>query len=89
MTEPDVTYQESAMVAMRHMDTGVRALVDYSIRLEKFNDELSDALQTCRAKNDELREWCKELLDMAESLDPEWLHWPEMHGELRKLGVDA
>ena len=54
MTEPDVTYQESAMVAMRHMDTEVRALVDYSIRLEKSNDELSDALKACRAKNDKL-----------------------------------
>lgn len=76
------------MVAMRHMDTEVRALVDYSIRLEKSNEELSDALKACRAKNDELREWCNELLDMAESLDPEWLHWPEMHDELRKLGVE-
>ena len=88
MTEPDVTYQESAMVAVRHMDTEVRALVDYSIRLEKSNEELSDALKACRAKNDELCEWCKGLLDMAESLDPEWLHWPEMHDELRKLGVE-
>ena len=88
MTEPDVTYQESAMVAMRHMDTEVRALVNYSIRLEKFNDELSDALQTCRAKNDKLREACSVLLRMAESADPEWLHWPEMHDELRKLGVE-
>ena len=41
---------------MRHMDNEVRALVDYSIRLEKFNDELSDALQTCRAENAKLRD---------------------------------
>lgn len=34
-----------------------------------------------------LREACAELLHMAECADPEWLHWPEMHDELRKLGV--
>lgn len=37
----------------------------------------------------ELREWCAELLMMAESNDPEWLHWPEMLDELEKLGVDV
>jgi len=88
MTEPDVTYQESAMVAVRHMDTEVRALVDYSIRLEKSNEDLSDALKACRAKNASLREACSALLRMAESADPEWLHWHEMHDELRKLGVE-
>lgn len=36
-----------------------------------------------------LREACAELLEMAESLDPEWLHWPEMYEELRGLGVEV
>ena len=42
-----------------------------------------------RAENAKLRELCGELLRMAESHDPEWLHWPEMHEELRKLGVEV
>ena len=39
------------------------------------------------AENAKLREACAELLKMAESSDPEWLHWPEMHDELQELGV--
>jgi len=50
--------------------------------LEAENAKL---METCA----ELREACAELLEMAESHDPEWLHWPEMREELRKLGVDA
>ena len=38
-------------------------------------------------ENSKLREACAELLKMAERHDPEWLHWPELHDELRKLGV--
>ena len=41
------------------------------------------------AENTKLREWCSELLQMAESHDPEWLHWPELHDELRKLGIEV
>lgn len=41
------------------------------------------------AENAKLREACAELLVMAEQYDPEWLHWPEMHEELRKLGVEV
>lgn len=41
------------------------------------------------AENAKLRELCSELLRMAESSDPEWLHWPELHDELRELGVEA
>lgn len=40
-------------------------------------------------ENAKLREACAELLKIAERHDPEWLHWPEMHEELRKLVVDA
>ena len=29
-----------------------------------------------KAENAKLRKWCGELLQMAESHDPEWLHWP-------------
>lgn len=51
----------------------------------------SDSPQTFvpESENDGLREVCADLLHMAELRDPEWLHWPEMHEELRKLGVDA
>ena len=84
MTEPDVTYQESAMVAMRHMDTEVRALVNYSIRLEKFNNELFDALQTCRAKNDRLRELLRELYeDQCDDCD----RW-KYRDRISELGVE-
>ena len=38
-------------------------------------------------ENAKLRESCSELLRMAESNDPDFLHWPEIHDELRKLGV--
>jgi hypothetical protein len=48
------------------------------------NNELFDLL----CKNEKLRVYCSELLHMAESSDPEWLHWPELHEELRKLNVE-
>ena len=51
---------------------------------ERYEDE--DRL---RDENEKLREACAELLQMAESNDPDWLHWPEMHRELRKLGVEV
>ena len=44
-------------------------------------------LQEALDENARLRELCAELLNMAESSNPEWLHWPEMHEELRKLVV--
>lgn len=44
--------------------------------------------QKLKAENAKLREWCSELLHMAESNDPDFLHWPEIHDELRKLGVE-
>lgn len=40
------------------------------------------------AENVRLRGLCGELLRMAESNDPDFLHWPEIHDELRKLGVE-
>lgn len=49
-------------------------------RLERENGQLE-------YENAKLREVCAELLKMAERHDPEWLHWPEMYEELRKLGV--
>ena len=55
------------------------------VRVRKAEAESAKLRETC----DELREACAELLDMAESHDPEWLHWPEMYEELRKLGVDV
>lgn len=40
-------------------------------------------------ENIKLRELCGELLRMAESNDPDFLHWPEIHDELRKLGIEV
>ena len=40
-------------------------------------------------ENAKLRKLCGELLRMAEANDPDFLHWPEMHDELRKLGVEV
>lgn len=55
-------------------------------RCKCYVNENLDALLVENAK---LRGLCSELLRMAESHDPEWLHWPEMHEELRKLGVEV
>lgn len=41
------------------------------------------------SENAKLREACADLLHMAESHDPEWLHWPELHDELRELGIEV
>jgi len=54
-------------------------------QLDNLKAENVKLRETCA----ELREACAELLDMAESHDPEWFHWPEMHEELRKLGVEV
>jgi hypothetical protein len=48
---------------------------------------IANEVSELESENAKLREACAELLDMAESHDPEWLHWPEMYEELRKLGV--
>lgn len=56
----------------------------------QYKAAYESALVTVRdlkAENAKLRELCSELLRMAESNDPDFLHWPEMHEELRKLGV--
>jgi cytochrome c556 len=45
-----------------------------------------DRVRKAEAENEKLLEACAELLEMAESHDPEWLHWPEVHEELRQLG---
>ena len=62
-------------------------------QLSKITDnierEVEEALESERSENAKLREWCSELLHMAESNDPEWLHWPELHDELRELGVEV
>lgn len=56
---------------------------------EAVADGLEWQVEELETENAKLREWCSTLLSMAESHDPEWLHWPEVHEELRKLGVDA
>lgn len=66
--------------------------------IEVENTKLRDYLEHKRhlqdfvrlvSENARLREACAELLKMAERHDPEWLHWPEIHDELRKLGVEV
>lgn len=57
------------------------------LRINDLYLEALNALEKLEAENAKLREACAELLKMAESSDPEWLHWPEMHDELRELGV--
>lgn len=52
-------------------------------------ETMTDMWATRGVENAKLREACAELLKMAESSDPEWLHWPEMHDELRELGVEV
>lgn len=79
------------------------ALKDVELLGEDFNEGCefqkvgSDGYPFCasateimrlRDENAKLRELCSELLRMAESSDPEWLHWPELHDELRELGVE-
>jgi hypothetical protein len=55
----------------------------------KMDQWHSAELMAALDDNARLREACAELLEMAESHDPEWLHWPEMYEELRKLGVEV
>lgn len=76
-------------------ELAIRANELYEYEMERELDqaadlilELRDDLQRVNAENAKLREACAELLEMAESNDPEWLHWPEMYEELRKLGVE-
>lgn len=59
---------------------------------EKLRTQLADVTESMGRVEERcagLREACAELLEMAESLDPEWLHWPEMYEELRGLGVEV
>ena len=65
-----------------------RDLVDHMVHPD-ISDQLAAENAKLRETCAELREACAELLKMAESHDPEWLHWPEMYEELRKLGVEV
>lgn len=59
-------------------------VIDY---LGKECVDWEDKYLALAGENAKLREACAELLKMVERHDPEWLHWPEMHDELRKLGM--
>ena len=52
-----------------------------------YADQMEAKEKRAIAENDKLREACAELLRMAEHHDNEWLHWPEMYEELRRLGI--
>jgi predicted nuclease with TOPRIM domain len=67
-------------------NTELREQLDYERQTSRSRLEGIDRF---KAENAKLREACAELLKMAEPHDPEWLHWPEMYEELRKLGVDG
>lgn len=56
--------------------------------LRQDNIDWEDKYRALAAENAKLREQCSELLRMAESNDPDFLHWPEIHDELRKVGVE-
>ena len=56
---------------------------------EVVQDMLNQYVLELESSNAKLREVCAELLKMAERHNPEWLHWPEMHEELRELGVEV
>ena len=60
---------------------------DVITELAKEANDKAMEIARLKAENAKLREACSELLKIAERHDPEWLHWPEMHEELRKLGV--
>lgn len=99
--EYDWLYEFDSRMAERIThDPDVHNLVDYVNKLESENAKLRDEfrkmdqwhsaeLMAALDDNNKLREACAELLEMAESHDPEWLHWPEMYEELRKLGVEV
>ena len=84
MSEPEIKLEvdEHGRIECRVTNEGVLLSKD-----EK--EFIIDHITRMQAENATLREACAELLKMAESHDPEWLHWPEMHEELRKLGVEA
>ena len=60
-------------------------MLDYGTVARKNGKRLP--CESLAVENARLRESCSELLRMAESNDPDFLHWPEIHDELRKLGV--
>lgn len=57
--------------------------------MRKLIPDLCEQNAALFRENAKLRSACADLLRMAESHDPEWLHWPEMRDELRKLGVEV
>ena len=64
-------------------------MTDYERGVEQATFLYKEVIREYVAENDKLLEACAELLKMAESHDPEWLHWPEVHEELRQLGVEV
>ena len=77
-----------------HLDERLRTAARTYRRLgnqsaESMFLEAADTICKIQAENAKLRELCSELLRMAESHDQEWIHWPEMHEELRELGVEV
>lgn len=69
------------------LDNGIHSIKSAWRREHTARTNLEKMLEQAEAENAKLRGLCSELLRMAETHDPEWLHWPELHGELRELGV--
>lgn len=96
MSDTDATQARQDVVAdvdeiLEHVINANMLSMPYDVYLELFDavDGLGVEIENIQAENAKLRELCSELLRMAESHDPEWLHWPEVHEELRNLGVEV
>lgn len=63
--------------------------LDFSDHIELIFSGTVEYIDGLETENAKLRKACGELLRMAESNDPDWLHWPEMHDQLRELGVEV
>ena len=74
----NVTFRVNAVITDEQYHEAMSAVSAANERMDLLEDE-----------NTKLRELCSELLRMAESNDPDFLHWPEIHDELRELGVEV
>lgn len=94
MSDIDATHVRHDVAAevdeiIEHVINANMLSMPYDVYSELFDavDELGVKVEKIEAENDRLREWCSELLRMAEFNGSEWFHWPELHDELRELGV--
>ena len=82
-------FKEPMRKRLRKLDRHVAGLEDENAQLRTQLADVTESMGRVEERCAGLREACAELLEMAESLDPDWLHWPEMYEELRGLGVEV